>query len=182
MDLMPDDQLWSQTHTALWQRIARHDFEPPTALNFTQRLARDKHWSLDESRAAIDEYRRFCFLACVSPTTVTPSEAVDEVWHQHLIYSRDYWDAWCSQVLLKKLHHDPTPGGAEAGRRYRTLYAETLALYERYFGPPDPALWPGTNARFGPRPRFQTIDTHRDKISPRRVSRLARFVFWNKGT
>jgi hypothetical protein len=162
----------TQSERELWERIERHDFEPDHPLNFTKRLARDRDWTLQEARAAIGGYRRFCFLAGVSSSQVTPSEAVDEVWHQHLIYSRDYWDVWCGQVLKFPLHHDPTPGGPEAQRRYRQQYAETLALHERYFGAPDPDLWPGTNDRFGRRPRYRTVDTARSIVLPRLGYRL----------
>jgi hypothetical protein len=152
-----DEPVWTPAREALWHRIAQHDFEPDTPLNFTRRLARDHGWSLEEARAAVDAYRRFCFLAVISPTPVTPSEIVDEVWHQHLIYSRDYWTIWCGERLQAPLHHDPTPGGPEAQMIYRRQYAETLALHEQLFGPPPEALWPATHLRFG-RPRYHVTD------------------------
>ena len=151
----------------LWSRIEAHNFEPDQPFNFVQRLGRDHGWTLKEVRSAVEEYKRFCFLAVVSPTPVTPSEAVDEVWHQHLIYSRDYWDLWCGTVLQTTLHHDPTPGGPEAQRRYHRQYAGTLALYERYFGQQDEAWWPGTRARFGPAPRYRTVDTQQRYMFPK---------------
>ena len=150
---------WATQHTELWGRIERHLFERPDhALDFTRRLARDRGWSLAFARGAVEEYRRFCFLAMIGPSPVTPSEEVDEVWHQHLTYSRDYWESWCSTVLGGPLHHDPTEGGPAAQTRYRARYAETLALYEAYFGPPDPAYWPATHRRFGTRPRYRIVD------------------------
>jgi hypothetical protein len=148
VDVRSDGPFWTPARKDLWRRVERHDFEPETTLNFTHRLARDHGWSLEEARAAVDAYRRFCFLAIISPTPVTPSEIVDEVWHQHLIYSRDYWTVWCGQVLQAPLHHDPTPGGSEAELIYRRQYAETLALHERVFGQPDAQLWPATHLRF----------------------------------
>ncbi len=42
-----------------------------------------------------DEYRRFAFLAATAGHPVTPSDAVDQAWHLHLTYSRDYWDRFC---------------------------------------------------------------------------------------
>jgi hypothetical protein len=149
IDVRSDEPVWTPARQELWRRIELHDFEPDTPLNFTCRLAREHGWSLEHARAAIDAYRRFCFLAIVSPIPVTPSQAVDEVWHLHLIYSRDYWMIWCGQRLQAPLHHDPTPGGAEAQMVYRRQYAETLALHERVFGPPSPQLWPATHLRFG---------------------------------
>ena len=157
IDVQLDETVWTPARQELWRRIELHDFEPDTALNFTRRLARDHGWSLGYARAAVEAYRRFCFLAIVSPTPVTPSEVVDEVWHQHLIYSRDYWTLWCGERLQAQLHHDPTPGGPEAQTIYRRQYAETLALHQRLFGPPSPALWPATHVRFGP-PRYHVTD------------------------
>jgi hypothetical protein len=107
IDVQSDEPVWTQARQDLWRRIELHDFEPGTPLNFTRRLARDHGWSLEDARGAIGAYRRFCFLAIVSPTPVTPSEVVDEVWHQHLIYSRDYWAIWCGERLQAALHHDP---------------------------------------------------------------------------
>lgn len=168
-------EVMTPAQAALWSRIEGHDFEPAShSLTFTRRLARDHGWSMEEARAVIGAYRRFCFLAMITPTPVTPSEAVDEAWHQHLVYSRDYWDVWCGQVLGKPLHHDPTPGGPEAQLLYRRQYAETLALHERFFGPPDPAIWPATHERFRNMPRYHVIDVTRSMVLPRPRSLVAR--------
>jgi hypothetical protein len=171
-----DSEAWTPGRKELWQRIEAHNFEPDTPLNFTRRLARDRGWNLTEARSAISGYRRFCFLAALSDSPMTPSETVDEVWHQHLIYSRDYWDVWCGQVLRAPLHHDPTPGGMQEKMRFRRQYAETMALYERFFGPPDPDLWPATHVRFGQRPQYRIADLHRSLILPRPSNVLRRIL------
>ena len=165
-DVQAEGPGWTPARHELWRRIGEHDFEPDTPLNFTDRLARDHGWSLRQARAAIEAYRRFCFLAVISPTPMTPSEIVDEVWHQHLIYSRDYWTVWCGERLRASLHHDPTPGGPEAQTVYRRQYAETLALHERFFGPTSPELWPATHQRFE-RQRYHVTDRHHWLIMPR---------------
>jgi hypothetical protein len=67
IDLQSGEPVWTPPRQALWRRIEQHDFEPDTPLNFTRRLARDHGWRLDEARAAVEAYRRFCFLAIVSP-------------------------------------------------------------------------------------------------------------------
>jgi hypothetical protein len=168
IDVQSDEPVWTPARQDLWRRVEQHDFEPDTPLNFTHRLARDHGWSLEDARAAIDAYRRFCFLAIISPTPVTPSEVVDEVWHQHLIYSRDYWTIWCGKTLQTPLHHDPTPGGPEAQMVYRRQYAETLALHERVFGPPRPGVMASDASALrtpavscdGPRPLAYHAQTH----------------------
>jgi|ERR1700722_9345654 hypothetical protein len=158
---------WRPDLTALWERIARHEFEPDHALNFTRRLARDKGWTPPFARGAVFEYRRFCFLTFSGAGVMTPSEEVDEVWHLHLTYSRDYWDIWCGTVLGGALHHDPTEGRPEQDRYFRARYAATLAAYERFFGPPPICYWPATHIRFGGTPRFRTTDMARWVALPR---------------
>ncbi len=172
-----EDKVWSEPHRELWARIEQHDFEPSHALTFTDRLARDRGWTLGEARAAIGAYRRFCFLAAISSAPVTPSEIVDEVWHQHLIYSRDYWDVWCGQVLNTPLHHDPTEGGPEARQRFRRQYAETLALHERFFGAPPSELWPATHERFGSKPQYRVVDRTRSHVLPKFSVVVRRILF-----
>lgn len=159
---------WTPRDRALWQRIVAHPFERADhALDPTRRLARDRGWSCTYARGAVEEYRRFCFLAVTCGVPVTPSEEVDEVWHQHLVYSRDYWDAWCANVLEAPLHHEPTEVGPAEGSRYRAQYAETLALYEAWFGVPDLTYWPATHRRFAGRPRFRLVDRTRFLVLPR---------------
>lgn len=167
---------WPLNDIELWRRIAAHSFEDPGhSQTFAARLARDHGWTLDFARRAIEEYRRFCFLALTGNGQATPSEEVDEVWHQHLTYSRDYWDEWCGKVLGRPLHHQPTRGGASEGSRFAEQYAETLAHYEERFGPPDPMFWPGIAERFGG-PRFQVVDLDRTLTLPvpKTIARFAR--------
>ncbi|MGQ0801032.1 MAG: TIGR04222 domain-containing membrane protein, partial [Pseudomarimonas sp.] len=172
---------WNAEQTALWQRIQAHPFENATvALDFTRRLAREQHWSLSEARAAVAEYRKFCFLAALGHA-VTPSVDVDEVWHLHLTYSRDYWQCFCAQVLRTHLHHGPTVGGLAADARYRDQYGATLRLYEQYFDVPPVRWWPARVARFADAGGFQRVDTRRHWIvrKPRMpaVSRQLALVF-----
>ena len=158
---------WTGELQELWARIERHDFEPDHALNFTRRLALATGWPADFARGAIAEYRRFCFLACAGSGPVTPSEEVDEVWHLHLTYSRDYWDIWCGSVLRGPLHHEPSRGDDADRSGLHRQYAETLASYERFFGPAPEAFWPASWRRFGATRRFRTIDTEHCVVLPR---------------
>lgn len=183
LDSIPDPSSWIPSLAALHERIEAHPFDPGTPLGFTRRLARDHGWPLTFARDAVREYGRFCFLAVAFPIPVTPSEEVDEVWHLHLTYSRDYWDVWCGTVLQAPLHHDPTPGGRAAQARFRAQYAETMALYEGFFGPPPEAFWPAAPRRFGARPRFRVVDGDAVLTLPRPGTLLRRLgigrLRWN---
>ena len=99
-----------------WNRLLALDFDAADAeLTFSARLARENDWSRRFAARAIEEYRKFCFLAVHAGHPVTPSDEVDQVWHLHLLYSRHYWDALCRDTLETPLHHGPTQGGAGRG-------------------------------------------------------------------
>jgi len=162
---------WSAADRQLWARLQAHPFEDPSRpLDFCARLARDHGWTRTQARAAIDEYRRFCFLCCVERGEMTPSVAVDEVWHLHLTFSRDYWLVFCADVLGMPLHHGPTAGTAGDGVRYREQYGDTLRAYQRWFGEAPPLHgWPTRHERFRRPQRYQWIDRERVWVLPKRA-------------
>ena len=95
----------NETHQALYNRISEFSFdEGEVALSFARRLARENGWAADYAGRAIEEYRRFIFLAVVAGHPVTPSDQVD------LTYTRSYWDRFCGDVLGTLVHHGPTRG------------------------------------------------------------------------
>jgi len=106
----------------------------------------------------VDEYRRFCFLAATSEDELTPSDAVDQAWHLHLTYTRDYWDRFCPVVLRRPLHHGPTAGGNIERSRFFDQYALTLLRYEQVFGAPPPEdIWPSATRRLVDDPRARRV-------------------------
>ncbi|MEE4299873.1 MAG: TIGR04222 domain-containing membrane protein [Pseudomonadales bacterium] len=141
---------WTDERIQLYERLQAHEFDDPASdFPFTQRLARDNHWPLAYARRVVDEYRRFCFLACVEEEDVTPSDQVDQAWHLHLLYTRDYWGPFGRDVLRRQLHHGPTRGGSVERRRYDDQYTRTRHAYLRWFGEHPPAdIWPGATERF----------------------------------
>jgi len=160
------------TSTALWHRIDAHTIGPDNAaLTFAARLARENRWSLAHAERVIGEYKRFSYLAMTAGHEVTPPDAVDQAWHLHLTYSRDYWQTFCPQVLRGDLHHGPTKGGAaEAGRFYHQ-YAATLAAYEAAFGRAPPTdIWPDARTRFRLDARKVRINFSDATILQRRVA------------
>ncbi len=96
----------------VWQRLSCYSIGPnDAALSFADRLARENGWSTSHAGRVIEEYKRFAFLVVTGEREVTPSDAVNQAWHLHLTYTRDYWERFCPDVLGKALHHGPTAGG-----------------------------------------------------------------------
>lgn len=158
----------------VWTALSRYQIGPEDAqLGFAARLARENGWSLAEADRVLEEYKRFCFLAVTADHPVTPSDQVDQVWHLHLTYTRDYWERFCPQVLGRPLHHGPTAGGREEGHRYFTQYAETLRSYERVFGTPPADLWPDAGRRLLEDHKARRVHPRDAFILPRRPFRIA---------
>jgi uncharacterized protein (TIGR04222 family) len=153
----------------LYGRLQAFSFDAIDAqFPFSRRLARDNGWSEAYSQRAIEEYRRFAYLAVMAGHPVTPSDQVDQVWHLHLTYSRSYWEVFCPQVLEKPLHHEPTRGGAAEQSKFGDWYAKTLASYETLFQEKPPSdLWPDPEVRFGQDLQFVRVNRHEHWILPR---------------
>lgn len=145
---------------SLRDRLSAYHIGPAdAALSFADRLGRENRWSPAFAERVIGEYLRFCYLAMTAGHQVTPSDQVDQAWHLHLTYSRDYWQRFCPEILGGELHHGPTAGGQTERARYYEQYAQTLASYEEAFGEaPPPDIWPPAARRFGSDPRSYRVN------------------------
>jgi hypothetical protein len=144
----------------LWEAISQYQLDNPTStLTISRRLAEENDWSLEYARRVIDEYKKFVYLAMTAGHKVTPSDEVDQVWHLHMIYTEEYWDNFCANILQKKLHHGPTKGGEQENTKYDHWYTKTKESYLRIFGTEPPAdIWPNNSVRFGR--QFVRINVH----------------------
>lgn len=162
----------------VWRRLSCYSIGPEdAAFGFAARLARENGWTPKHVERVIEEYKRFCFLAVTGEGEVTPSDAVDQAWHLHLTYSRDYWERFCPEILGKPLHHGPTQGGAAERGRFFRQYADTLARYEAVFGPPPGDLWPDAHRRLLQDPRARRVHPRDGVIVPKRAVQAAFIVF-----
>jgi hypothetical protein len=159
----------------LWAALSHYRIGPAdAALPFEARLARANGWSPSRAARVVEEYRRFCFLAATSGHEATPSDAVDQAWHLHLTYTRDYWERFCPEVLGRPLHHVPTTGGAAAAHRHFDAYARTLASYEAVFGEcPPPDIWPSAARMLFDDPRARRVHPRDAFVLPRHAVALA---------
>jgi len=154
---------------ALWHRLRIFQFDDPDArLDFSRRLARENAWSLEFAQQVIEEYKRFCYLALRAGHPVTPSDQVDQAWHLHLVYTRNYWQQFCGEVLEAPLHHGPTRGGALENAKYHDWYSATLVSYQQHFGAPPPSdIWPAPSARFRDAGAFRRVNAAQHWVLPK---------------
>lgn len=88
---------------------------------------------------AVSEYRKFIFLTISAPHPCVPSHEIDEVWHAHILHSRNYL-SFCKEVGRDYIHHDPSPPSERL--ELDPFFRKTTALYQEIFGAiPEPSVW-----------------------------------------
>ena len=137
---------------------------------FASKLSRKLGWTHAFALRAIEEYRKFVYLGVVSDFIVTPPKAIDQVWHEHLLFSRPYRE-FCHDVLERDFDHNPELVPSEEQTEvFQIQYASTLNLYRDEFNVMPPAdIW-GT-------PKFATYDSRIEMPKPTTRTRDAGMVY-----
>jgi len=145
-----------RTKKDLWLRLKEYRFDhlvPPNFWHhvieafagadaptkaFASKLARKLGWTTEFALRAIDEYKKFVYLGMVSDFNVTPSKIIDQVWHEHQLFTQAYRN-FCGEVLGRNFDHNPEliPIDDQTGV-FQAQYFETLALYRREFNKEAP--------------------------------------------
>ncbi len=124
----------------LWNKIESFDFDEPfTEYGFSTRLAKENYWTENFTATAILEYKKFMYLAATSEMMVSPSEIVDIVWHQHLIFTQSYQE-FCS-ILGTQIQHIPSQHNKEEYNKFLLAKDRTTALYNQIFGEQPSCIW-----------------------------------------
>ena len=70
---------------------------------------------------------------------ITPSECIDEVWHCHILHTKDYQEF--ARVCGRMLHH--LPGMPNEKEKFNTHYDRTHTMYLEVFRESPPEIyWP----------------------------------------
>ena len=124
----------------LWNKILAFEFDnPPSEYGFSTRLANENFWTKEFTSQAILEYKKFMYLAATSEFMVSPSKIIDNVWHQHLIFTQSYQN-FCS-ILGKQIQHIPSTHNREEFEKFKQAKERTLKFYERNFGKQPKNIW-----------------------------------------
>lgn len=128
----------------LWNKILAFDFDnPPSEYGFSIRLANENYWTNEFTSQAILEYKKFMYLAATSDFMVSPSEIIDIVWHQHLIFTQSYQD-FCN-ILGKQIQHVPSTHNKHEFEKFKLAKERTITFYERDFGKQPKNIWAFNN-------------------------------------
>lgn len=124
----------------LWKAIEDYDFDVPVSeYNFSTRLAKENFWTEAFTRQAILEYKKFMYLAATSNKMVSPSEIVDKVWHEHLVFTKSYQE-FCD-LIGKQIQHIPSTHHKGEFQRFKEAKEETKILYNKEFGEQPKNIW-----------------------------------------
>lgn len=88
----------------------------------------------ETAETAVQEFKRFFFLAGTQNLALVPSRAIDEVWHEFLMFTKDYAES-CERLFGKFIHHEPSIGNLdEDSLQLDKVFSMTAKLYKNHFG------------------------------------------------
>lgn len=159
---------------AIYQRIQAFSLdEADSKFPFSQKLARENGWSTEYTQRVIEEYKKFTFLAVVAGHPVSPSDAVDQVWHLHLTYTHSYWGEFCPNILEMPFHHLPSKGGKSEQDKLKDWYRKTWESYQLFFREIPPAdIWHPAEIHLSRNIHFVRVNTDENWILPKPVIKL----------
>lgn len=124
----------------LWDKLKDYTFDKPNCeYSFSIRLAYENCWTENFVKGAIQEYKKFMYLAATYDEMVSPSEIADKVWHQHLIFSKSYQE-FCS-ILGKQIQHIPSTHHKDEFKNFKEAKERTEKLYHENFGEMPKEYW-----------------------------------------
>eukprot|EP01039_Chlorochromonas_danica_P003001 gene3001-3275_t len=110
--------------------LCSHQVDPEGHLK--QHLIEIKGWRESRVEKAITAYAEFLTLLITSGDDLSPTDEIDEVWHAHILHTRDYEAFNTKYSPGKKLHHDPLRSLDQDARKFRAI--RTVIAYESTFG------------------------------------------------
>ena len=124
----------------LWDVIAaKFGGKDASTKAFADKLCRKLDWDRKFALRALWEYKKYVYLGVTSDFVVTPSKVIDQVWHEHLLFSSGY-RKFCADVIQYDFDHNPELVPVDSQTEiFQAQYMETIELYKTEFGsaPPD---------------------------------------------
>lgn len=167
--------LKNENQSELWPKLASFEInEGDASFTYEKRLARENGWSAEYTSRVVGEYRRFLYLCAAAGHPCSPSDAVDQAWHLHMIYTESYWER-LTPLLPRPLHHQPSKGGESETAKFEDWYAQTLHSYRLHFGEEPPLdIWPLPGLPV--QKHTIQVDPRDNLVIPRRIIRTTVFA------
>lgn len=116
----------------LWSRVAAMNLSP-----VADQLVQYQGWTTERVVSAEQRYRRFFYLKAVLPKGMaSPTEEIDQFWHQHIINTQRY-GCDCERVAERFLHHTfLSPTDPVQQQEIHAVWLATWICYEGLFEEP----------------------------------------------
>lgn len=144
----------------LFESLIGYDFdegyETSEGLTFIDKImSANLGWDRAYTERVIIEYKKFIYLSIVYGGAA-PSDAVDQIWHQHILYTRDY-AKFAERFNHTFLHHNPDRLKGNSTH----VFDNTVQYYKWEFGIEQPKdIW-----ALEPR-HFMRVDLYTNYIIP----------------
>ncbi|MCZ4279694.1 glycine-rich domain-containing protein-like [Kiloniella laminariae] len=92
-------------------------------------------WEEEDAKFAINQYRQYLYLIRKYEANISPTLAIDAVWHNHILDTRKYVKD-CQVIFGHYLHHFPYFGSrsTEDRRQLEIAFGNTQKLFLEEFG------------------------------------------------
>jgi hypothetical protein len=92
-------------------------------------------WIMSDALLCLQQYKNFLILAKKHfPKFLVPTKYIDEFWHNHILYTKNYFED-CKNIFGHYLHHEPT-SPSEDPAKLIDGYLMTKQLYLEEFNQP----------------------------------------------
>ncbi|MDX1900437.1 MAG: hypothetical protein SFW66_00360 [Gammaproteobacteria bacterium] len=92
-------------------------------------------WEMQDALRCLTLYKNFLLLQKKHlPETLVPTREIDEFWHNHILYTKNYFQD-CLNIFGHYLHHEPVSPD-EDSQQLVSDYLKTKQFYLDEFGEP----------------------------------------------
>lgn len=116
-----------------------------------QRVMKEKRWSKRMAETAALFYKNFLYLCKKYQNHhLVPTQQIDEIWHAHILYTKDY-HTLSHTIFGQYLHHHPLHKGQDIGASdhhdpmnlLQTLHSQEFGykIYDTVYSPKDILLF-----------------------------------------
>ncbi len=102
-----------------------------------KRVMKENLWSENYTLRVVEEYKKFIYLT--TQMNAAPSFEIDQVWHAHMLFSKDYEKM--EKIIDKRIYHQPNTEET-VNTSGKDDYLETkLAYMEKFNRHPPIDIW-----------------------------------------
>jgi hypothetical protein len=121
-----NDPIRKTNRTVSLPFVMTYHFDP-----LVHRMIDKYKWSEAESHECFEDLKRFLYMAVIADKPVAPTEKLDEMWHNFILFTADY-EEFCKTRLGIFVHHRPRR--RDDPKSTRNMRQETLDFAIELFG------------------------------------------------